>query len=841
VRAGNGKKNMKDLLTDLRYGLRILLKNPAFAAVAIISLALGIGANTAIFQLFDSVFLRTLPVESPEQIAEIRIQPNNDGRSGQFNGPHADLTYPQWQEIKRRQQAFSGVFAWHITRLNLAPGGEARYARGLWVSGDFFDVLGVKPLIGRIFSDADDHPACGLSSAVISYGFWKHEFGADPSVVGKTLTISGHTVDIVGVTPAEFTGLEVGDSFDVALPICSEPALDGEDNYLAKRWAWWLDVMGRLKPGWSLEQATAQLATISPGIFEATLPSIYTPEGAKRYLAFKLGAYPAGSGTSNLRESYRNSLFLLMGLAGLVLLIACANIANLLLARATSRDREIAVRLAVGASRGRLVRQLLAESLLLACLGTVFGAILGSVLSRALVAFLSTETNQVFVVFKQDWRVAAFTLAIALVTCLLFGLIPAIRSSRNSPVSAMRASGRGLTASRSHFGLRRGLVIVQVALSMVLLAGALLFSGSFRRLLTLDAGLRQTGILTASVDFTPLDIPKERRSAFKRELLDRVSGLPGVDSATEANTVPLTGSYDNDDFEVPGDSSKKVVLSDINRVSPAFFTTMGIPLLAGRDFQPNDTTGSPKVIIVNQMFAKKLLDGATPLGTTVRIITGPGQPEQIFQIVGLVRDSKYDDLHEDDLPIAYEADWQDSESGQNANVIVHTDGQPENVIAQIRMAIGEINPSIVVEFHVMRNVVLDSLLRERLLATLSGFFGALAVLLACIGLYGVLSYGVTTRTSEIGVRMALGAERRDVIWLVLKEALLLVGIGIAIGLPAIIGSIRLVSSLLYGPHPTDPRIIALGVSLLIAVAGVAAYIPAWRASKTDPMNALRHE
>lgn len=832
---------MRDLLTDLRYGLRILLKNPAFAAVAIISLALGIGANTAIFQLFDSVFLRTLPVESPRQLAEIRIQPDNDGRSGQFDGPHANLTYAQWQEIERRQQAFSGVFAWHITRLNLAPGGEARYARGLWVSGDFFNVLGVRPLIGRLFSAADDHEGCGLSNAVISYGFWKREFGADPAVLGKPITVSGHTVDVIGVTAAEFTGLEVGDSFDVALPLCSEAALDGEDNLMGKSFAWWLDVMGRLRPGWSIDQATAQLAAVSPATFESTLPSGYTPERAKGYLAFKLGAYPAGSGASNLRESYGSSLFLLMGLAGLVLLIACANLANLLLARATARDREIAVRLAVGASRGRLVRQLLAESLLLACLGTAFGAVVGSALSRALVAFLSTDNSQVFIVFKPDWRIASFTLAIALATCLLFGLTPAIRASRNSPVSAMRAAGRGLTAGREHFGIRRALVVFQVALSMVLLAGALLFSGSFRRLLTLDAGLRQAGMLSASLDFSASNVPRDRQAAFKRQLLDRVSAIHGVDSATEAKYVPLAGTYDNDDFELIADPNKKTILSDVNQVAPAFFKTMEIPMLAGRDFQRTDTLTSPKVVIVNQMFAKKLLDGASPLGATVRKITGPGEPEELFQVVGLVRDSKYDDLHDDDPAIVYRADSQDSEAGQPANIIVHSDSPLEGVASEIRAATAEINPSIGLEFHVMRNVVLDSLLRERLLATLSGFFGGLAVLLACVGLYGVMSYGVTTRTSEIGVRMALGAERRDVIWLVLKEALLLVGIGIAIGLPGIVGSIRLVSSLLYGPHPTDPRVIALGVSLLIAVASIAAYIPAWRASKTDPMNALRHE
>ncbi|MGH9764986.1 MAG: ABC transporter permease, partial [Blastocatellia bacterium] len=505
--------------------------------------------------------------------------PLNGGRSGGFAGNHPELTFAQWEQIRDRQQAFSGVFAWNVDAFNLAPGGEVRNAKALWVSGDFFNVLGVKPLIGRVFAAADDRPNCGTPGAVISYAFWQREFAGNPSAVGKTLTLGGHTVDVIGVTPAGFTGLEVGQNFDVAMPLCSEPILDGEDNRVSRRAYWWLDVMGRLKPGISIDQANAQVAAISPGIFQATLPANYTPDAARGYLGFKLGTYPAGSGLSALRQSYESPLFLLMALAGLVLLIACANLANLLLARANSREKEIAVRLAVGASRGRLVRQLLSESLMLAFLGAALGAVVGGALSRVLVSLLGTSTSSVFVDLKPDLRVLSFTAAVALATCLLFGLMPAIRASRNSPVSAMRAASRGLTANRQHFGLRRALVVCQVSLSLVLLVGALLFSGSLRKLLTLDAGFRQNGILTANFDFTNLKLPKDQRMQFKQRLLERVKAIPGIDSAADSTMALMSGNSWNDSVELDGDPAKRKTISDFNRVSPGFFKTMAIPIL----------------------------------------------------------------------------------------------------------------------------------------------------------------------------------------------------------------------------------------------------------------------
>jgi putative ABC transport system permease protein len=836
-----GGNLMKDLLQDLRYGLRILRRNPGFAAVAIISLALGIGANTAIFQLFDSVFLRNLPVQSPQEIAEIRIPPPPGGRTGHFSGSRPMLTYAQWEQIRGRQQAFSEVFAWGPDGFNLSPGGEAHNVRGLWVSGNFFNALGVKSILGRLFQEGDDRQACGLPGAVISNAFWKRELGGDPNAVGKTISVDGHTVGVIGVSEAGFTGLQVGTSFDVALPLCSETVIDGEGNNLERSWAWWLDVMGRLKPGWTVEQASAHLSTIAPEVFQATLPTNYTTEIAKSYLGFKLVAYPAGAGVSSLRQTYQSPLYLLMAIAGIVLLIACANLANLLLARASAREKEIAVRLAIGASRSRLVRQLLSESVMLALLGAAAGGLVGAALARVLLGFLGTEGRPVFVDLKPDWRVIGLTAGLAILTCLLFGLVPAIRASKGSPASAMRSSSRGLTADRSHFGLRRALVVCQVALSLVMLVGAFLFTGSLRRLLTADAGLRQDGILAADFDFSGLRVAKERRLEFKRELLHRVRTVPGVESAAEASVPPLVGDGWNEEVYLEGDPQHKRTLSAFDRVSEDYFKTMAIPVLAGRDFVPADNLGSPPVAVVNEVFAKQMLEGKSPVGTTIRVETGPGEPEQVYQVVGLVRGTKYQDIHEELQPIVYLPVAQDKASGQDADIIIHSAGSLSGITLALRETTGEANPGIVLNFQVLRTAVVNSLLRERLLATLSGFFGILAAALACIGLYGVMSFGVTTRTGEIGVRMALGAGSRDVMWMILKEAFLLVAIGIAIGLPAVFGAVKLVSSLLFGPNPTDPTLVTLGALSLIAVAAVAALVPARRASRTDPMNALRYE
>ncbi len=481
---------MGTLLQDLRFGLWMLAKNPGFTAVAVATLALGIGANTAIFQLVDAVRLRTLPVSNPQQLARVQLADRTGWRGSQASWYPA-LTNPLWEQIRDHQQVFSGVFAWANFDFNLAPEGEKRPARGLWVSGDLFRVLGVQPIRGRVFTAADDHRGCGLPGAIISYPFWQREFGRDRSVVGRKVTIDHHPIEIIGVTPASFFGLEIGRSFDVALPICSQAILGGEYNWLDAGTVWWLTVMGRLTPGESLTRANAQLSAISPGIFEATLPKNYPAVNVKDYLKFKLTAVAGGTGVSWLRDQYGDPLWLLLATAGLVLLIACANLANLMLARATTREREIAIRLAVGASRGRLIRQLLVESLVLATLGGGAGLMLAGMLSAFLVSLLNTQGNPLFLDLNADWRVLAFTSGLAVLTCVLFGLAPALRATRLAPGAVMKADSRGLTANRERFGLGRALVATQVALSLVLLVGAVLFSRTLHNLLTANPGFRE--------------------------------------------------------------------------------------------------------------------------------------------------------------------------------------------------------------------------------------------------------------------------------------------------------------------------------------------------------------
>ncbi len=831
---------MDSILKDLRYGLRQLRANPMFTLVAVLSLALGIGANTAIFQLIDAVRLRALPVEKPQELAYIDWAPHSM-RSGNFSTRSARLTYAQWEQIQQHSEPFSGVIAWSAKQFNLASGGEARYAEGLFVSGDFFRVLGVGPAIGRVIDTRDDAPGCGSPNAVLSYAFWQREFGGDAGAIGKTLRLEGHAVTIIGVTPPTFFGVEVGHRYDVAVPVCSDPYFeeDGKGRIPVHR-AWWLSAMGRLKPGWSIERADSYIQAQSAGITQATLPETYRPEDAKRFLQNKLTVTPGNIGVSGLRREYENPLWLLLATTGLVLLIACANLANLLLARASVREREIAVRQAIGASRGRLIAQLLSESLMLALLGTALGAVIATALSRALVAFLATGDQTMFVGLDIDWKVLGFMAGIAVLTCLLFGLAPAIRATRIALSSAMRAAGRGLTAGKERFSLRRGLVIAQVAMSLMLMVGAFLFVRSLQKILEIQPGFRPEGIISVQVDASQAHFSKERLQTLYKELMDRIQQRTGASSIARCGWTPVAGSGWDENAWEDGTSNKHQDIF-IQPVSGGYFKTMQTGFLAGRDFDDRDTSGSPKVAIVNETFAKKIFGGANPIGKVFKLEGEAGRPDRPIQVVGLVRDTKYYELREDFLPISFIAKSQDQEPDQGATFVLRTNAAPAGVFRAATAAVAEVNPAIGVEFKILSKQLEASLLRDRLMATLAGAFGVLAGTLAVLGLYGVIAYMVARRRNEIGVRIALGASRGRVVQLVLNEALVLLAAGLAIGIGLSIWAGRGAATVLYDLKPWDPVALGGAAALLAAVALLASYVPARRAARLDPMTALRED
>ena len=829
---------LETLLQDLRYGARLLRLNPAFSAVAIFSLALGVGANTAIFQLIDAVRLRPLPVPAPDTLAEVRIAERR-GASGSFTGRRPQLTYALWRELSESQQAFSSMAAWTTSAFDLADGGEARFADGLYVSGAYFQTFGIGAEAGRLVTPADDRPGCAAAPVILSHAFWTREFNANPAVIGTTIKLDGRPFEIAGVSRRGFFGADVGRRFDVALPLCAEPLMNAGFSAVERTDGWFLAVIGRLRPGTSVEAAAAQLRALSPGLFAGTVPTTYDAELSKRYRGYVLAAFPAANGVSSIRRAYETPLWVLLGTTGLVLLIACANLANLMLARATAREREIAVRLAIGASRRRIVRQLMSESLLLAVAGAVCGALLAGWMSGFLVSFLDTASDAVFVDLRPDPRVFGFAATLALVTCVLFGLAPAIRATHTEPASSMKSGTRSVTDGRERFGLRRALVVIQVALSLVLLVGALLFVRTLTNLQKADLGFDPRGLAFATLDFARAGVPAERYVATHDALTDSVRAAEGVLGAAQVDIVPLSGSSWNNDVIVDG--RVQTTLPNFNRVSPGYFAMMRIPMLDGRDFAASDDRSSSTVAIVNRSFARTFFGGASPIGRTFQVQEAPGRPRPHYQIVGVVGDTTYSDIRAAHGPVAFLPAAQDEDPGAFVQIVFRTDPAVPRAAANLVASVQRFNPSISVQVDTIGSRIQASLLPERLMAMLSGFFGALAALIATIGLYGVMSYMVSRRRTEIGIRMALGADAVSVVRLILRESAVLVAAGLAVGLGLAVLGARQAQALLFGLAPGDPLTLACAAIGLAAVAAVATYVPAQRASRVDPTVALRQE
>jgi predicted permease len=832
---------LEAFLRDLRYGARQLRLNPGFATVAVLSLALGIGANSAIFQLINALRLRSLPVKDAQQLVAVDAAPDFV-TSGWYAGRNRAFTYAQVEQISAHQQAFSGMLVFGTNRFNLSRGGEARYAEALYISPNYLDVLGVSPLLGSWLAPDTNPRDCSGAGALLDYAFWQREFGGDPSAISRDISLNGRDFPILAVMPASFYGLEPARRFDVAVPICADALFSEDaDGRLSNKTAWWLTPIARLKPGWTVEQASSHLRDISPIIFEQSLPESYRPDTAKRYLENKLQVAPAHAGVSSIRRDFENPLWMLLAITGLVLLIACANLANLLLARASARERELALRQAIGASRRRLVAQLMSESILLAGLGALCGALLAYALSRGLVIFLGSGDTELYLPLGVDWRVFGFIAALALLTCLLFGLTPAIRATRTAPADAMHG-GRGSTSTSQRHGLRRALVVSQIALSFVLLVGALLFGQSLRNLLATDTGFVSDGVMVATVMAKIPTLDPERRLSVFNQLQERFERLPDVVSAAAVGMSPFGGSGWNEDvYSQDNSSSSEKPTAWFNRVSPGYFQTMGTPLLAGRDFDPHDDTAAPDVAIVNEKFAEELFGGDDPIGRSFRYEARAGEADPVFQIVGLVKNTKYNGLREETRAIAFLPVAQDKGQPQGLSFMIRRRGNFNTVTAGIQQQMAEIDPGLLVEFRILDEQVAQSVMRERLMANLSGAFGLLAALLSTLGLYGVMSYMVARRRNEIGVRIALGAETRDILGLVFGEAGRLLLIGLAAGLLGSFALSRYAESLLFGLQPNDTLTLTLGCALLAVTGVFAAILPARRAARLDAAVVLRDE
>jgi predicted permease len=832
LRDQRGLSWAEDLMRDVRHGLRTLRRTPSFTAVAVLTLALGTGANAAIYQLLDAIRLRALPVNAPAQLAIVRLA-DMTRWNGRRSSTYPVFTHPLWEYFRDHQTIFNGVFAWSNTELRLDRRLGVRPARGLLVSGDFFSVLGVHPYLGRVLSRDDDQRRCEVPTAVLSHSFWQRELGGDPAAIGRTLTLNARPVEVVGVTSPGFYGVEVGRAFDIAVPICAQASLRGEPDWLTTGTMWWLTVMGRTAPGQSLDAVNRELRAVSPALFEATLPADYPRDLVEDYLSFTLRAVSGATGVSTLRARYADPLLILQLTTGVVLLMACANLANLVLARASAREREFAVRLAVGGTWFRLVRQLMVENTMLALGGAIVGVVFAAIASPVLVGQLGRELS---LTLPLDWQLVGVMLGLAFVTCLTFGLIPAWRASRVSPVDTIKASVRGASGSRDGTTLRRVLVVTQVACSVPLLFGGVLFAMTLRNLNAVDTGFESRNVSVARVDFTSLSVRPSARRAMAADLLDRIREAPGVEAAAEVRHVPFGGSGSRGSLAPESDATVKTSVN-LNGVTPGYLATLGVTLLAGRDFDARDSSHAPQVAIVNRTFARRLGLAENPVGQRLlRSETG-----EVVEVIGLVPDSKYLGLREDPQPIMFVPLTQMGDQRLFTDFMVRSAMPQLQLASVLGNAVAQVSPLIAVDVRPFETTIRDGLVRERLMALLSGTFGAVAALIAAVGLYGVMSYLVLRRTNEIGIRMALGARRSDVLGIVLGEAGILVTIGLAIGVAISLAAAGSVRALVFGLEPDNPLAIGLACAVLAMTGVAASYLPARRAANLLPLVALREQ
>jgi predicted permease len=839
---------------DFRYSLRMIGKTPGVSAIAVLSLALGIGANTAIFSIVDTLLLKRLPVRSPQELYSVTAGTDR-----------SSWNYPDYTAFRDHNTSITlAACAGGSQRVGMQlagadPGAPPELVHVAVVSGNYFDVLGVGPALGRALNAGDDRGPGASPYAVLSHNYWQSRFGSDSQVVGRGIRLNGYPFTIVGVSRRGFHGTNPTDSPDLFIPVLMFSEISGEpfSRWNTRHW-WWLQVIGRMKPGANVEQAETEIFSIYRDQEQAELRTAPDPRFVNRAQPIKL--QPAARGHSGLRMRLQKPLLIVMCVVGLVLLIACANVAGLMLARGAGRQHEMAIRLAVGGTRGRLAGQLLLESIIIALLGGLAGLALSYFGIKALLRFVPpTEWDQGAMSILPDLRLLGFAAAISLFAGVLSGIAPALRSTRPDLVPALKDEVAG-AGGFSRPTLRNALVVFQVALSVLVLVVAGLFVRSLGKLQDIDPGFRPENVLVISIDPTPNGYKGQRLRQFYDRLRAESGAVPGVRAASLAAITPLSGMQWNGDFSVEGYQWKPedVKYIDMNAVSPRFFETMGIPLVIGRDFQDQDNPVTypdppdrdipgapaaeppgPRVTIINESMAKKFFEGRNPIGMHVAL-DEKYNPERAYEIVGIVKDSYYFNLRETPKPMLYVPTWR--AGWPSRSLCIRTTRSAPVLVETVRRLAAGIDPAVpVIDSRTMQDQVDASILEDRMIATMAGFFGLLALLLAGVGLYGVLSYAVTRRTREIGIRMALGARRLSVLALILRDAALLVGIGAVIGIPAALAVSRVIESLLYGVGAQDPFAIAGGVLVLMAAGALAGLVPALRATKVEPMVALRYE
>jgi putative ABC transport system permease protein len=815
------KENVRDVrqgaafdvfLQDARYALRQFRREPVFTLTAVVTLALGIGANTAIFSLMDAVTLRSLPVTHPEQLVALTRDPANTS-TGTFSNP-------TWEQLRDRPELFAGALAYSGASFNLAQRGEARPIAGNWVSGGFFDVLGVRALTGRLLHTTDDVRGCPGVVAV-SAGFAEREYGAVDSAVGRTVSLGGQKVPIVGVIDPGFTGVTVGTSVDIYAPLCAQAIVDGDPTILDQTNTLSLTILGRLPEGMSIDALQARLKVAGPE---------------------HLAAIPAAGGISRVRQTYRQALAVLMIVVGLVLVIACANIANLLLARTAARGREMAIRLAIGAGRGRLIRQLLTESLMLSLAGAAIGVIFAQWAARLLVGYLSTTRQPIVLDLAINPSVLAFASAIAILTGVLFGLAPSWRAARANPHLMMKADGRGAARGDGVKRVGRTLVAGQVALSLALVTGAGLLVGSFRTLDTLDPGFQREGILLAQLNFTAAGLNGPAQAAAARDVLERIRQIPGVEAASLSMLPPLGAGGLHDDVIATGfePAGKEDAVVFFNGVSEGYFGTLRTALRSGRDISPEDVNQGRRVAVINETMLRRVFGSVSALGKQFQLPEGDGASAPI-EVVGVVQDAKHDRLDETTSAMAFVPHGVIGPPLGTINYEIRSMRPRAEVVREITNVVAVVSPGITERYSTLSEAAEGALTRPRMLAVLSAFFGGLALLLAMIGLHGTMAYSVVQRRNEIGVRIALGAERSGILRMVTADAARIVVAGVVLGVLLTLGGTRFLSAFLFGVTPTDPAtLLASALALIITGLGAAA-VPAWRGAKLDPIKALREE